>query len=76
MFKRSRRKIVAAIMSVLVLLWIGTLCVIYTSSYIEVSNRNRNMLDEYIAIYTLEAAPMNDMINERPRPNGDPWAGN
>lgn len=37
MFKKSRRKIVAAIMSVLVTLWVGTLGVIYTSSYFEMS---------------------------------------
>lgn len=44
MFKQSRRKIVAAIMSVLVLLWVGTLGVIYTSSYIEMSKRNVAMM--------------------------------
>ena len=44
MFKKSRRKIVAAIMSVLVFLWVGTLGVIYTSSYIEMSRRNEQML--------------------------------
>ena len=41
MFEKSRRKIVAAIMAVLALLWIGTLGVIYGASYYEVSTRNR-----------------------------------
>ena len=39
MFKRSRRKIVAAIMSILILLWVGTLSVIYISSYLEMKQR-------------------------------------
>lgn len=42
MFKKSRRKIVAAIMSVLVTLWVGTLGVIYTSSYFEMSKQISN----------------------------------
>ena len=36
MFKKSRRKIVAAIMSVLVVLFLGTLVVIYIASYLDV----------------------------------------
>lgn len=53
MFKKSQRKIVAAIMSVLVLLWIGTLAGIYTFSYAEMSDRNRGMLKEYADHYNL-----------------------
>lgn len=56
MFKRSRRKIVAAIMSVLVLLWVGTLGVIYASSYIEMTQRNRQMLMEHTRMYALPQA--------------------
>ena len=44
MFKKSRRKIVAAIMSILVLLWVGTLGVIYASSYWEMTKQNERML--------------------------------
>ena len=40
MFKKSRRKIVAAIMSILTVLWIGTLAVIYISSYFEITSMN------------------------------------
>lgn len=61
MFKRSRRKIVAAIMTVLVFLWVGTLCVIYTSSYFEVSERNQKMLDQYVALYSPEFYVSDDM---------------
>lgn len=53
MFKKSRRKIVAAIMSVLALLWVGTLAVIYASSYYEMSEQNRGMLREHAEQYVL-----------------------
>ncbi len=54
MFKKSRKKIVAAIMSILTLLWIGTLCVIYISSYFEVATTNQEMLKEHAEQYMLE----------------------
>lgn len=60
MFKKSQRKIVAVIMSILVSLWIGTLCIIYGSSYYEVSHRNREMLDWHMERY----------LPEQPLPNG------
>lgn len=53
MFKRSKRKIVAAILSVLVLLLVGTLCVIYAASYIDMTNENQEMLRQYVQSYTL-----------------------
>ena len=76
MFKKSKIKIVAAIMSVLVILWVGTLGVIYGSSYFEVSKRNREMLKEHADMYTLSAsdddgADKNDDGNvppEKPEP--------
>ena len=40
-------------MSVLVLLWVGTLGVIYASSYIEVSGRNEAMMSAHAEMYTL-----------------------
>ena len=54
MFKKSRRKIVASIMSVLVLLWIGTLAVIYTASYLEMAEQNRGMLREHAERFILD----------------------
>ncbi len=54
MFRKSRKKIVAAIMSILTLLWVGTLCVIYISSYFEVITTNREMLKEHAEQYMLE----------------------
>ncbi len=56
MFKKSRRKIVASIMSVLVLLWVGTLGVIYTSSYFEMKKQNEQMLQTHAEIYMLPRA--------------------
>lgn len=70
MFKKSRRKIVAAIMSVLVLLWVGTLGVIYTSSYIEMSNRNERMLTAHADMFTL-SRPFDNMLPVMPKPDGD-----
>ncbi len=52
MFKRSKIKIVAAIMTILVLLWVGTLGVIYASSYFEMREQNRQMLQMHVQGYT------------------------
>lgn len=54
MFRKSRIKIVIAIMSVLVLLWVGTLGVIYASSYFEMSKQNEQMLRTHAEMYSLE----------------------
>ena len=77
MFKKSQRKIVAAIMSILVSLWIGTLCIIYGSSYYEVSQRNREMLDWHVERYLLEqplqdGAPPDNMAGGSMAPGGPP----
>ena len=64
MFKKSRRKIVAAIMSVLVLLWVGTLGVIYASSYFEMKKQNEKMLRAHAEIYALSPS-MNVMTPSR-----------
>lgn len=64
MFKRSKRKIVAAIMAVLTLLYIGTLAVIYGSSYFEVSASNHEMLERYAKLYSLEQQPGESIPSE------------
>lgn len=51
MFEKSRRRIIAAIMSVLVLLFLGTLAVIYISSYYEVARENYRMLERHVESY-------------------------
>lgn len=77
MFRKSRRKIVAAIMSVLALLFLGTLAVIYASSYLEVSATNYSMLERHAQLYILPGE-MNDPIMDpqhggmEPFPDGEP----
>ena len=58
MFKKSKRKIVAAILSVLVLLLCGTFGVIYLASYTEMTNENRELLKQYVDSYTLPGTDM------------------
>lgn len=57
MFKKSRIKIITAIMSVFVLLFIGTLCVIYFSSYAEVFRENQEKLTRYAQAYWQNGNP-------------------
>ena len=71
MFKKSRRKIVAAIMSILALLWVGTLSVIYASSYFEMKQQNEQMLQTYAQMYTLPQSFEQMMPPGRPIPGGD-----
>ena len=70
MFKKSRRKIVAAIMSILVLLWIGTLGVIYASSYFEMKKQNEQMLRGHAQMHNLSGY-MEGFNPGRPMPGGD-----
>ena len=70
MFKQSRRKIVAAIMSILVLLWVGTLSVIYASSYFEMSKQNEQMLEAHAEMYTINQS-ISDFPSFRPSPDGN-----
>ena len=70
MFKQSRRKIVAAIMSILVLLWVGTLSVIYASSYFEMKHQNEQMLEAHAEMYTINQS-ISDFPSFRPRPDGN-----
>ncbi len=71
MFKKSRIKIVAAIMSVLVALWVGTLGVIYTSSYFEMAKQNEQMLRAHAEMYSLPDSFGEMMPPNRPRPDGN-----
>ena len=68
MFKQSRRKIVAAIMSILVVLWVGTLGIIYASSYFDMKRQNEQMLQAHAQMYVL---PPHFEGMGRPIPGGD-----
>ena len=72
MFNKSRKKIVAAIMSILVLLWVGTLGVIYASSYFEMKKQNEQMLHAHAQMYNLPNAFDQIMPPNGPRPDGNP----
>ena len=72
MFKKTRKKIVAAIMSILVLLWAGTLGIIYASSYFEMKKQNELMLQVHAEMYSLSNAVGQMMPPNRPRPDGNP----
>lgn len=70
MFKRSRRKIVAAIMSILVILWVGTLGVIYASSYLQMIRQNEQMLRVHADMYAPPYS-MNDVPRSMPMPKNN-----
>ena len=72
MFKNSRRKIVASIMSILVVLWVGTLGVIYSSSYIEMTKENNQMLRAHAEMYNLDGTFDEILPPNRPFPGGNP----
>lgn len=70
MFKKSRRKIVAAIMSILVILWVGTLGVIYASSYFEMKKQNEQMLRGHAQMHSLSQFA-DGFTPGRPMPGGN-----
>lgn len=57
-------------MSILVLLWVGTLGIIYASSYFEMARQNEQMLKAHAQMYTLSPT-VNDFPEERPKPGGN-----
>lgn len=57
LFAQSRRRIIAAIMAVLVTLFVATLAAIYAFSYAEVYDRNTHMLENYAANYQANRLP-------------------
>lgn len=73
MFKKSKRKIVAVILSVLILLLFGTFCVIYLASYVEMTNENQEMLKQYVSSYRIPEEPSAanpQPIGQKDRPGG------
>lgn len=66
MFRKSRRKIIASIMGVLVLLFLGTLAIIYGSSYYEVYSQNHAMLENYANIYLVDVTESEELPSNTP----------
>lgn len=69
MFKKSRLKIVAAIMSILVVLWVGTLGVICVSSYFKMTRQNEQMLQVHAEMYLLPQSFENMIPPAKPMPD-------
>lgn len=57
MFRKSRIKIVASIMTIMTLLIAGTFGVIYFSSYREMSRKDEHTLERYCEVYAQDGAP-------------------
>ena len=61
-------------MSTLVLLWVGTLGIIYASSYFDMKRQNEQMLQAHAQMYTLPQPFDQMMPPNRPMPGFDPEA--
>lgn len=72
MFEKSRKKIVFSIMSILVALWVATLGVIYTSSYLEMTKQNESMLKAHAEMYEISQGQEDFLSPVRPFPDGEP----
>ncbi len=59
-------------MSILVLLWVGTLGIIYASSYFEMKSRNEQLLKFHADMYTLSGSFDGMKPPNRPFPGGNP----
>ena len=66
MFNKSRRRIVLSIMGSLILLFVITLSVILLASYREIRQKNTEMLERYVDLYSLNQQPEipNDPMQE------------
>lgn len=71
MFSKSRKRIVAAMTGSLTLLLLVTLAVIYGTSFLEIRHQNSEMLERYVALYSLENQP-GDAFPERPPDHEEP----
>lgn len=71
MFEKSRKKIVFSIMSILVILWVGTLAVIYTSSYLEMTKKNKQMLKTHSEMFELSQDREEFIAPPKPFPDNE-----
>ncbi|MCC8073180.1 MAG: HAMP domain-containing histidine kinase [Clostridiales bacterium] len=73
MFKKTRIRIVAVIMLVLTVIFLGTLAIIFASSYIEGAKSNNEKMERYATLFSLESQPGSDIpdINEKPNDSND-----
>ena len=66
MFKKSRKRIVVAIMSILVFIWIALLGAIYSSSYVEMYKVNSTLVEMHSQMYELRVEGKDIKPNENP----------
>ncbi len=64
MFKKTRIKIVASIMTILIVVFAAILALIYGSSYYETMKRNREMLETHAEFFSLEILSSDYKENE------------
>lgn len=57
MYKKPKMKVIAIIMSVLLVLWISTLSIIYVTTYKEVKTENKEMMELYARAYSINGSP-------------------
>lgn len=69
MFRKSRIKIIISIMSIMVFVLLGTITIIISSSYNEMSGRNVEMLERYASIYSDNGTPDQSESNPTPPEN-------
>jgi len=65
MFKKTERKIVAAIMTSLVLFLITTLVVIYTSSYYGIKKENSDLLMRHVERFSLDGKGEDEVVPKK-----------
>ena len=84
MFRRSRRKIILSIMGSLILLFAVTLSVILLASFGEIRHKNVEMLERYVAEYSLDEVtskqikdnlPVEKMMGRREPPSSNERSG-
>lgn len=84
MFRRSRRKIILSIMGSLILLFAVTLSVILLASFGEIRHKNVEMLERYVAEYSLDEVtskqtkadlPVEKMMGRREPPPSNERSG-
>ncbi|MBR2782705.1 MAG: HAMP domain-containing histidine kinase [Firmicutes bacterium] len=77
MFKQARRRIVISILAILCAVLVGTLGLIYLSSYLSVSSRNYRVLEKHAEMLTNGPGPerdngvLQDISPENGQPNED-----
>ena len=71
MFKQSRKKIIVSIMGSLILLFVITLTVILFASFREVRQKNLDMLERYVEMYSPDQDPGNQ-VKPAPGPGDGP----